>query len=60
MTRQIARNLAHVLAKVVRADWPRRWPDFFPQLMGRLQLGDGATVVGPLSLQSMRAICRRV
>ena len=32
----IAKNTAHVLAKVVRADWPRKWPDFFPQLLSLL------------------------
>jgi len=29
----VAKNLAHVLAKVVRADWPGQWPDFFQQLL---------------------------
>eukprot|EP00624_Nannochloropsis_granulata_P001118 evm.model.NODE_15059_length_5748_cov_18.948677.1 len=32
----LAKNTAHVLAKVVRADWPRKWPDFFPQLLSFL------------------------
>ncbi|KAM3573488.1 hypothetical protein VYU27_004531 [Nannochloropsis oceanica] len=32
----LAKNTAHVLAKVVRADWPRKWPDFFPQLLAFL------------------------
>lgn len=47
-TTQLAKNLAHVLARVVRADWPRRWPDLFPQLLARLQLeeGDGAAAAG--------------
>lgn len=54
--RQIAKNLAHVLAKVVRADWPRRWPDFFPQLLQQLQMADGGGEGRPLSLQSVRAI----
>jgi hypothetical protein len=60
----MAKNLAHVLAKVVRADWPRRWPDFFPQLLGRLQLdGDGGgdgNGGAPPSLQTVRAIHRSV
>lgn len=41
-TNQLAKNLAHVLTKVVRADWPRRWPDLFEQLLAKLQLDDEA------------------
>ena len=33
---QVAKNTAHVLAKVVRADWPKTWSDFFPQLLSLL------------------------
>lgn len=48
---QIAVQIAVVLSKVARNDYPRAWPSLFTDLLGRLQVADTAGTAGTLTVR---------
>jgi hypothetical protein len=52
----IAKQLALVLAKITRNDWPELWPELFPSLMMSVQQGGEVRIAKMMQFCNNKAV----